>query len=326
MAQTHRRTAARCLLGAAALLAAGAGFAQDAWPSRTITLVAPYAPGGTSDVLARILAQRLAPRLGQSVVVENRAGAGGNLGTDYVAKAKPDGYTFVVGSSGPIVISPSLYPKLPYQPARDFTPVSPLARAPFVLVVNAKSGLNTVADIVARGKEGKLNFGSAGSGSPQHILGEMFNMAMGTKIQHIPYKGSAPLINDLVGGQVPMAFDNPVPMMPQVKAGNVKVLAVTSARRSAVFPDIPTLAETGVKGVEAEPWYGMLGPAGLPPAITARMNTEVRAILQSPEVKERLAALGAEPMAMTPAEFKTLIDAELVKWGAAVKASGATVD
>ncbi|HEY0885030.1 MAG TPA: tripartite tricarboxylate transporter substrate binding protein [Ramlibacter sp.] len=326
MARTTRRAAARCLLGAAALIAAAPGFAQDAWPSRAITLVAPYQPGGTSDVLARILAQGLTARLGQPVVVENRSGVGGNLGTDYVAKAKPDGYTFLVGSSGPIVISPSLYSKLPYQPARDFTPITPLARAPFVLVVNAKSGLNTVADIVARGKEGKLNFGSAGSGSPQHIIGEMFNVALGTKIQHIPYKGSAPLINDLVGGQIPMAFDNPVPLMPQVKAGNVKVLAVTSAKRSAVFPDIPTLAETGVKGVTAEPWYGMLAPAGLPPAITTRINAEVRAILQTPDVKARLAALGAEPMPMSSAEFRALIDTEIARWGAAVKASGATVD
>jgi tripartite-type tricarboxylate transporter receptor subunit TctC len=195
-----------------------------------------------------------------------------------------------------------------------------------VLAVNARAGLNSVADVVARGREGKLNFGSAGSGSPQHIIGEMFNATAGTKIQHIPYKGSAPLVTDLVGGQIPMAFDNPVPLMPQVKAGTVKVLAVTSARRSAALPDVPTLGEAGVKGIDAEPWYGMLAPAGLAPAIAARMNAEVQLILQSAEVKERLAALAAEPMAMSPAEFKTLIDAEIVKWGAAVKASGATVD
>ncbi|MFC5496908.1 Bug family tripartite tricarboxylate transporter substrate binding protein [Caenimonas terrae] len=320
------RLAAPLLLAGFALLAAGSGWCQDAWPSRPVTLVSPYPPGGTTDVLARLLAQRLSPRLGQPVIVENRAGAAGNLGTDYVAKARPDGYTFLVGSSGPVVIAGALYPKLPYKPGTDFTPVSPLARAPFVLVVNARSGLNTVADVVARGREGKLDFGSAGSGSPQHIIGEMFNMAAGTKIQHIPYKGSAPLVNDLVGGQIPMAFDNPVPLMPHIKAGTVRVLAVTSARRSPAFPDIPTLSEAGVRGIDAEPWYGMLGPAGLPPAIVARMHSEVQAILQSPEVRERLSMLAAEPMAMSPAEFRQLIDAEIVKWTAAVKASGATVD
>lgn len=319
----HRRA---ILLAAATLIATAPSWGQEAWPSKTITLVSPYAPGGTTDVLARLLAQRLQPRLGQSVIVENRAGAGGNIGTDYVAKSKPDGYTFLVGSSGPIVIAGALYPKLPYKPGSDFTPVSPLAKAPFVLAVNPKSGLNALADVIARGKEGKLNFGSAGSGSPQHIIGEMFNVAAQTKIQHIPYKGSGPLIIDLVGGQIPMAFDNPLPLMPQVKAGTVKVLAVTSARRAAAFPEVPTLSEVGLKGFDAEPWYGLLGPAGLPANITARMNAEVQAILATSEIKDRLANLSAEPVLMSPSQFKSLIDSDIVKWGAAVKASGATVD
>lgn len=326
MARMTRRFAARGLLGAAALIAAGTGFAQDAWPSRPITLVSPYAPGGTTDVLARLLAKDLSARLGQPVVVENRAGAGGNLGTDYVAKAKPDGYTFLVGSSGPIVIAGSLYKKLPYNPGTDFSAVSPLAKAPFVLAVHPKAGLDAMGEIIRRGKEGKLNFGSAGSGSPQHIIGEMFNIAAGTRIQHIPYKGSGPLINDLLGGQVPMAFDNPVPLTPHIKAGAVKAVAVTSATRSPSLPDVPTLAELGVKGIDATPWYALVGPAGIPSAIVARMNREVQEILHSPEVKARLATMAAEPMAMTPAQFKAHIDAEIATWGAAVKASGATVD
>ena len=325
MTRPIRITALRTLLVAALTCAAAvAGWAQDAWPSHAIKLVSPFPPGGTTDILARLLAQRLQSTLKQSVIVENRAGVAGNIGTDYVAKAKPDGYTFLVASSGPIVIAGALYPKLPYQPGSDFTAVAPLARAPFVLAVNAKSGLESVADVVARNAQ--LSFGSAGSGSPQHIIGEMFNIAAKTKVQHIPYKGSGPMVTDLAGGQIPMAFDSPVSMMPQVKAGTVKVLAVTSAKRSPVFPDIPTLAEAGVAGIDAQPWYGLLGPAGLPAPVTQRMNAEVQAWLAAPDVKERLASFGADPMLMSSADFKTFIDGEIVKWGSAVRASGAKVD
>lgn len=320
------RAALQALLCVAALVAGGGAWSQEAWPAHPIRIISPYPPGGTTDILARLLAQKLQSRLGQNVIVENRAGAAGNIGTDYVAKAKPDGYTFLLAASGPIVIAPTLYTKLPYNPSTDLTPVAPIARAPFVLVVNAKSGLDSLDEVLKRGREGKLSFGSAGSGSPQHIIGEMFNLAARTRIQHIPYKGSGPLVTDLVGGQVPMAFDSPVSMMPQVKAGTVKVLAVTSAHRSPMFPEIPTLAEAGVPGIDAQPWYGLMAPAGLPADITARMNAEVHAFLESADVKERLASLAALPVAMSPAEFKTLIDGEIVRWGAAVKASGAKVD
>ncbi|WP_439687087.1 LacI family transcriptional regulator [Cupriavidus oxalaticus] len=300
--------------------------AEDRWPSKPISLIVPYAPGGTSDVLARILAARLHDKLGQAVVVENKPGAGGNIGTNLVAKAKPDGYTFLVGSSGPIVIAGALYPKLPYKPESDFTAVSPLAKASFVVAVNAKSGLHSIQDIINKGKTGNLSFGSAGSGSPQHIIGEMFNVATKTKLQHIPYKGSGPLLNDLVGGQVALAFENPLPIMPQVKVGNIKVLAITSAQRSPLFPDIPTLAESGVKGFDAQPWYGMLGPAGLPNDITERMNAAVQSILASPEVVALLKGQGAEPFTMKPAQFRSLISSDIRKWSEAVKLSGATVD
>ena len=314
------------LFAVAALCALPAAHAQDKWPDKPITLVSPYAPGGSTDVLARLLANRLNDKLGQTIVVENKPGAGGNIGTAYVAKAKPDGYTFLLAASGPIVIAGTLYTKLNYKPDSDFTAVSPLARTSFVVAVNAKSGLNSLDDVIAKGKTGNLSFGSAGSGTPQHIIGEMFNVAAGTKIQHIPYKGSGPLLNDLVGGQVPLAFENPLPIMQQVKAGNLKVLAVTGGQRSAALPDVPTLAEQGIKGVDAQPWYGLLGPANLPADITKRMNAEVQAILASPDVKAQLASLGVEPMKMTPQEYQKFIGAEIGRWGAAVKASGARVD
>jgi tripartite-type tricarboxylate transporter receptor subunit TctC len=322
-------TLTRCLTAifAVATFSAAAGaHAADAWPDKPITLVSPYAPGGTTDVLARLLASRLNKALGQNVIVENRAGAGGNIGTAYVAKAKPDGYTFLLAASGPIVIAGTLYKKLPYDPAKDFTEVAPLARTSFVVAVNKKSGLNSIKDIIAKGKNGDLVFGSAGSGTPQHIIGEMFNTAAGTKLRHIPYKGSGPLLNDLVGGQVPLAFENPLIIMPQVKAGNLKVLAVTGAQRSAALPDVPTLAETGVPGVDAQPWYGLLAPAGLPDAITQRMNKEIQAVLNESDVKEKLAGLGVEAMHMSPADFHAYVSKEIVTWGKAVKASGATVD
>ena len=303
-----------------------AAHAEDRWPSKPISLIVPYAPGGTSDVLARILAAKLHDRLGQAIIVENKPGAGGNIGTNLVSKSKPDGYTFLVGSSGPIVIAGALYPKLPYKPETDFTPVSPLAKASFVVAVNAKSGLSSIQDIIGKGKTGQLSFGSAGSGSPQHIIGEMFNVEAKTKLQHIPYKGSGPLLNDLVGGQVALTFENPLPIMPQVKAGNIKVLAITSAQRSPLFPDIPTLAESGVNGFDAQPWYGMLAPPGLPHDIAEKMNAAVQSILTSSDVVALLKGQGAEPMTMKPAQFRTLIGADIRKWSEAVKLSGAAVD
>jgi tripartite-type tricarboxylate transporter receptor subunit TctC len=319
----------RALLAATCAILAvpvGHAFAQGNWPSKPITIVSPYAPGGTTDVLARLLAVKLQAQLGQPVIVENKAGAGGNVGTDYVAKAKPDGYTFLLGASGPLVIAPSLYPKLPYKPLEDLTPISPVASASFVIAVNANSGLNSIKDIIAKGKTGNLSFASAGSGTPQHIIGEMFNLQAGTKIIHVPYRGSGPAMNDLIGGQVPLTFENPVPIMPHVKAGKVKIIAVTSAKRSKVFADIPTAGELGLKGFEAQPWYGLLAPAGVPAEVVNRMNAEMRLVLDSTDVKARLFALGAEPMYMSTQDFKAHMVAETQRWGKAVRESGATVD
>jgi tripartite-type tricarboxylate transporter receptor subunit TctC len=322
-----RRFLTFCLTALAALTALPAAQAQTpGWPSRAITLISPYAPGGSTGILAHLLAEPLGKALGQSVVVEFKPGAGGNIGTGYVAHAKPDGYTFLVASSGPVMISPALYDKLNYKPESDFTAISPLANTSFVIVVNPNSGLTSIQDIIAQGKAGKLSFGSAGSGSPQHIIGEMFNTATGAKIQHIPYKGSGPMVTDLLGGQIPMSVENPLVVMPHVRTGKLKVLAVTGARRSATQPDVPTLDELGIKGFDARPWYGFLGPAGLPADVAQRMHKEVQAILARPEVKQKLNDLGVEPMAMTSAEFKDMILKDIAKWGAAVKASGAKGD
>jgi tripartite-type tricarboxylate transporter receptor subunit TctC len=309
------------------MLAAPGAHAQ-VWPTKQpIRIVSPYAPGGTTDVMGRLLGQKLQEKFGQTVIVENRGGAGGNIGTDVVAKAAPDGYTLLLAASGPLVIAPSLYPKLPYQPLKDFTYITPVASAAFVIVVNAKSGINSLADLIAQGKQdGKLAFASAGSGTPQHIIGEMFNIQAGTKLLHIPYKGSGPAMNDLVGGQVPVAFENPVAAMPHVQSGRLKVLAVTGAKRSETLPDVPTVAELGLTGFEAKPWYGLLGPANLPADITNKLNTAVAEILNDKEIKQRIHGLGAEPMQMTPDQFKTFAGEELTKWTRVVKTSGATVD
>lgn len=304
------------------------GVHAQAWPTKQpIRIVSPYAPGGATDVMGRLLGQKLQEKFGQTVIVENRAGAGGNIGTDVVAKAAPDGYTLLLAASGPLVIAPSLYPKLPYQPLKDFTYISPVANAAFVVVVNAKSGINSLADLIAQGKQdGKLAFASAGSGTPQHIIGEMFNIQAGTKLLHIPYKGSGPAMNDLVGGQVPVAFENPVAAMPHVQSGRLKVLASTGANRSETLPDVPTVAELGLAGFEAKPWYGLLGPANLPADITNKLNAAVAEILNDKEIRQRIHGLGAEPMQMTPAQFKTFVGEELTKWTRVVKTSGATVD
>jgi tripartite-type tricarboxylate transporter receptor subunit TctC len=312
----------------AAAFAPAFAFAQAAWPTKqNIRIISPYAPGGTTDVLARMLAPTLQAKLNQTVVVENRSGAGGNVGTDYVAKAAPDGYTLLLAASGPIVISPSLYAKLPYDPMKDLTYVSPIANASFVILANPASGIKTLKDLIDRNKRGeKINFASAGSGTPQHIIGEMFNQAAGIKMQHIPYKGSGPAMNDLLGGQVPVSFENPVPAMPHVKAGKLTVLASTGAQRSAAFPDVPTVSELGLRGFDAKPWYGLLAPAGLDPAIALKLNTIVREALAQTEMKARLFALGAEPMQMSTPEFQSFAQKDLDKWTKAVKTSGATPD
>ena len=322
-----RRTA---LAATAALtLAAGwmpAAHAKDAWPVKTITLVQPYAPGGTSDMLARIIALELEKRITATVIVESKAGANGNIATAFVSRAKPDGGTFLVGSSSPVVISPSLYKSVPYDPIKDLTPISPIAKAPFLLVTSPQSGINSVADLVKQAKDGKLNFGSAGAGSPQHMIAEMFNTAANIKVPHVPYKGSAPLILATMSNEVQYSIDNPVPLKPQIESGKLKALAITSKNASPKFPGVKSLHEQGFTDFEVEPWYGMIGSKGLPKELAERMNKYVQDILSQDSVKQKISELGAEAYGLSNDEFAKLIAADIQKWGAAVKASGATAD
>ncbi len=321
----------RTVLAAGAVLALAAGaptmaLAKDAWPVKTITLVQPYAPGGTSDMLARIIANELEKRITASVIVESKAGDNGNIATAYVSRAKPDGGTFLVGSSSPVVISPTLYKNVPYDPVKDLTPITPLAKAPFLLVTGANSGINSVDELLKLIKADKINFGSAGAGSPQHMIVEMFHMQAKAKTMHVPYKGSAPLVLAVMSNEVQYAIDNPVPLKPQIEAGKIKALAITSKTASPKFPGVKPLAEQGFPGFEAEPWYGMIGSKGLPKDLAERMNKYVREILAQENVKQKISDLGAEAYGLSTADFAKLIAADIQKWGAAVKASGATAD
>lgn len=298
----------------------------DDYPNKPIELVIAYAPGGTSDILARLIGQKLHERLGQPVIIVNKPGGGGTIGTNYVADATPDGYTLLIGSVSPLTIAGALYSNLSYSPAEDFVTISPLAGTPYILTVNNSTGLKTLEDVIERGKTGELNFGTAGSGSPQHIIGEMFNTATGTKLQHIPYKGSGPMLTDLVGGQVELTFENPVVVSPQVKAGKLSMIAVSSAERMPKFPDVPTLNEMGVQGFDAKSWYGLFGPAKMPEAIVTRLNSEIQEILRMDDVQSKLADLGADVMIMSAPDSQALLQNDIKKWTEAVKASGATVN
>ena len=318
---------------AAAALASRSLRAQGAWPTKTGRIVVPFAPGGTTDILARALAPELAKAFGQSFIVENKAGAGGNLGADIVAKSPPDGYTLLMGTVGTQAINPSLYPKMPYDAAKDFVPITLVAGVPNVLVMNpAKAKAARITDVrsliaYARANPGKLNMASSGNGTSIHLSGELFKTMTGTYMVHFPYKGSGPALLDLIGGTMDLMFDNLPSALPQVKAGKLVALAVTSSERSAALPEVPTVAEAGpVKGFEATSWFGLLAPAGTPADIVQRVQQESAKALASPALKERLLSQGAIPGGTSPAEFGRFIAAETKKWAAVVKASGAKVD
>jgi tripartite-type tricarboxylate transporter receptor subunit TctC len=329
MSHTTRRT----LVALAAALALPLAFAQGAWPNKPVRIVVPFAPGGTTDILARTLAPELSKVFGQSFVVENRAGAGGNIGAELVAKAPADGYTLLMGTVGTHGINKSLYSKLPYDPQKDFAPVTLVAGVPNVMVMGTKRaqelGINTVADFVkhAKANPGRLNMASSGNGTSIHLAGELFKARNRIFMTHIPYRGSGPALADLLAGSVDVMFDNLPSSMPHIKAGNLKAFAVTSAVRSEALPDVPTVAEAGkLPGFEASSWFGLLAPAGTPADIVSRVQQETAKALNLPAVKERLLSQGAIPSGNTPAEFAALIDAEIKKWEAVVKASGAKVD
>lgn len=312
---------------ASVLLAACAGssLAQSAWPAKQIRVVIPYPPGGPTDILGRIVAQQLSVNLGQPVVVENKPGASGMIGADQVAKSPPDGYTLLVNASIH-VINPSLYKKPLYDAIRDFAPVSLIAEVPLVLVAAPSLGLGTVADVIAAAKAKPINFASSGNAAAPHLAGEAFKSATGVPMQHVPYKGSGPALTDVIGGQTELMFDSMPSSIGHIRAGKLRAIAVTSAKRTSALPDVPTIAEAGIAGFDISTWYGVWAPAGTPRDIVARVSSEVAKIVRSPQVRERLAGLGATPVGNTPEEFAAYNQSELAKWGKIVKASGATVD
>jgi len=327
------RARRRLMVATAAALLPLPLWAQTAWPSKPVRIVVPFAAGGTTDILARALAPELSKAFGQPFIIENKPGAGGNLGADNVAKSAPDGYSLLMGTVGTHAINPALYPKMPYDHVKDFAPITLVAGVPNVLVMNpAKAeayGINSVPDLIryAKANPGKLNMASSGNGTSIHLSGELFKTMTGTFMVHFPYRGSGPALMDLIGGNMDLMFDNLPSSMPQIKAGKLKALAVTSAERSAAVPELPTLAEAGpIKGFEASSWFGLLAPAGTPADIVGRLQQETAKALGAPALKERLLAQGAIPSGMSPADFSRLISAETKKWAEVVKASGAKVD
>jgi len=314
----------------ATAIAAPLTFAQGAanYPAKPVRLVVPFPAGGTTDILARAVAQRLSEAWGQQVIVDNRPGAGGNIGSDLVAKAKPDGYTLLMGTVGTHAINPSLYRNMPYDHVKDFAPVILVAGVPNVLVVNPSLPVHSVPELIAYAKAnpGKLNFASSGNGTSIHLSGELFKAMTGVEMTHVPYKGSAPALTDLIGGQVQLMFDNLPSSLPFIKAGKLRALAVTSGARAAALPDLPTLAESGLPGFEASSWFGVLAPAGTSRDIVAKLNGAIAGWLASPEAKEKLLAQGAIAAGGTPEDFARHIGAETSKWAKVVKASGAHID
>ncbi len=318
---------------AALLIVAGNAWSQAAWPSKPVKIIVPFAPGGTTDILARAIAPELSRVFGQSFVVDNRPGAGGNLGADIVAKSAPDGYTFLMGTVGTHGINKSLYSKMPFDPQKDFAPVTLVAGVPNVMEMNADKakalGINNVMDFIryAKAHPGQLNMASSGNGTSIHLAGELFKSMTGTFMTHIPYTGSGPAMMGMISGTVDVMFDNLPSSMAQIKAGKLKAFAVTSSQRSAAMPDLPTVEEAGqLKGFEASSWFGLLAPAGTPADVILKLQQETAKALNSPAIKEKLLAQGAIPSGNTPAEFAKLIDAEIKKWAPVVKASGARVD
>jgi tripartite-type tricarboxylate transporter receptor subunit TctC len=308
-------------------------WSQAAWPNKPVKIMVPFAPGGTTDILARAIAPELGKAFGLSFVIENKGGAGGNIGAEIVARAAPDGYTLLMGTVGTHGINKSLYAKLPYDPQKDFAPITLVAGVPNVMVMNAEKaktlGINTVPDFIAyaRKNPGRLNMASSGNGTSIHLAGELFKSMTGTFMTHIPYTGSAPALMGLVSDQVDVMFDNLPSSMALIKAGKLKAFAVTSAQRSGAMPEVPTIEEAGpLKGFDASSWFGLLAPAGTPPDIVKAIQRETAKALNSPAIKEKLLAQGAIPSGNTPEEFTALIDAEIKKWAPVVKNSGARVD
>ena len=323
----NRRNWVRALLAGACLAWVAQAGAQ-AFPTREVRIVVPQAPGGASDALARILGAELSKRWGQPVVVENKVGANGNIGTAEVARAAPDGHTLLLTYAGTHATSPALYANLPWDPVKDFVAVAPVGSLPFVMVVNAALPAKDLKGVIelAKAQEGKLNNASPGAGSMNHLLGEMFNRAAGVKLTHVPYKGIAQAMTDLIGGRVEVTFSSLQSVLAHVKSGALRPIALTGAKRSPLMPDLPTMAELGLNDFDVEPWFGVLAPAGTPAAVVSRINRDITEIVRSPDVSARFAAVGATPLAMTPAEFDAQIKSDLAKWNRTVRAANIKLD
>lgn len=324
------RQALACVISAAALFGATqtmAATAADGWPSKPIQMIVPQAPGGTNDIVARLVAADLSQRLGQQVVVENRPGAGGNIGTQFAARATPNGYTLLMTISSTQAINPSLYRQVPFDPIKDFEPIALVASVPNVLVVNPAFSARTMPEMIsmAKAKPGQYRFASAGNGTLNHLLGEMLNSMAGIQLEHVPYKGVAPALNDVLGNQVPMAFASLPSVLPHIKAGKVRALGVSSAKRSPFAPDIPAIGET-VPGYSGDLWVGLFAVKGTPKEITQKLAQTMQAALSDPALREKLGAQGAEALSATPQQFATQLKGDIDKWARIVKASGAQVD
>ncbi len=331
--QALRRLTFLTLAGVSILSASQPVLAQTVWPTKPVRIVVPFAPGGTTDILARAVAPELSRVFGQTFIVENRGGAGGNLGADIVAKSPADGYTLLMGTVGTQAINKSLFSHMPYDPQKDFAPITLVAGVPNVMVMNTERakalGINNVLDFIAYAKAhpGQLNMASSGNGTSIHLAGELFKSKTGIFMTHIPYTGSGPAMMGMLSGVVDVMFDNLPSSMAQIKGGKLKAFAVTSSQRSAALPDVPTVEEAGkLKGFEASSWFGLLAPAGTPADVVLRLQQETAKALGSPAIKEKLLAQGAIPSGNTPQQFAALIDAEIKKWAPVVKASGARVD
>jgi tripartite-type tricarboxylate transporter receptor subunit TctC len=321
------KTMRNALAGLVLALIAGVVMAQP-WPSKPIKWVVPFAPGGTTDILARTIGEKLSVTLGQPIIVENKPGAGGGVGAEQVAKSPPDGYTIMGGTISTHAINASLYKSLPYDPVRDFAPITLIVRVPNMLVINPDVPAKDVRELIAllKANPGKYSFASSGNGTSQHLSGELFKVMTGVEMQHVPYRGSPPALADVVGGQVTMTFDNITTAWPVVKGGKLRPLAVTTAKRSPIAPDVPTLAESGLAGYEIGSWQGVFAPAGVPAEIVKRFNAEIVRIINAPDVRQKLVDMGAEPAPNTPEEFAAMVKAEVAKWADVVRKSGATVD